>query len=295
VIKAGSICLGTAKFGSPDYGFSSSKYVESFNPNCFLREVEALGIHRFDTSPRYGKSEEMLGAYIKQRETTPFVSSKTDNLSPNQLDTPQKILKSVQNSLKRLNLKKLDICFLHQNELEIISDPYVHEGLMLLKQRGLTSQVGASVYSFHECEYAIESGFFEVVQVPVSVFDLSFYNRFCKSRSSISFVSRSLLLQGILVNRDMIKNKIRQSDEVLSYLAQLDQLAKANDLSVLEMALAFMFSLKNIDRYLIGTTSIQHLQKDIDCINIELAAGTSNRICEMASRLKNWTNPRNWN
>ena len=293
--KPDAICLGTVKLGISDYGFSSKSTPGEFGPVAFLKQAELSGIRRFDTSPRYGQSEEILGQYIAQSTITPFVSSKIDNLSPRHPDTPRRMLASVQSSLHKLHLTSLDICYLHQNELEVISDPYVHEGLMLLKQQNLIRLAGASLYSFDECEYALESGIFDLIQVPVSVFDLSYYDRFIRKNStSVRFAARSLLLQGVLVNRSAIRSRIRQSHQVLTYLNQLDQLAKEHGLSTLEMALGFVFSLRNINHYLIGTTSIQNLQEDIRCLEVELPSQALGRVLEMASQPKSWANPRNW-
>ncbi|NQT81289.1 MAG: aldo/keto reductase [Candidatus Aminicenantes bacterium] len=294
--KPDVLCLGTVKLGIPDYGFSSNNTTSQFDPVAFLKQAELMGISHFDTSPRYGQSEEILGKYIVQRITTPFVSSKIDNLSPGDCDTPGKMLASVQTSLLKLHLTKLDICYLHQNELNIISDAYVHEGLMLLKEQNLIRFTGASLYSLEECEYVLESGLFDVIQIPVSVFDISLYNRFVRGKcNSVRFVARSLLLQGILINRNVINFRIRQSHQVLAYLKQIDQLAEECGLSTLELALAFVFSLRNIDHYLIGTTSIENLNKDIKCLNIKLPTQAFMRILDMASQPASWTNPRNWN
>lgn len=294
--KPDILCLGTVKLGIPDYGFSSNSIPTRFDPVSFLMNVESMGISRFDTSPRYGQSEEILGQYIAQSKMTLFVSSKIDNLRPGDSNTPEKMLASVQTSLNKLHLKKLDICYLHQNELAIIADHYVHEGFDLLKQQDLICYTGASLYSFEECEYAIGSGIFEFIQIPISVFDVSFYNRFVREKStSARFVARSLLLQGILVNRNAINFRIRQSQDVLGYLKQLDQLAQECGLSTLELALAFVFSLKNIDHYLIGTTSIENLEKNIRCLKVKLPLQVCVRVLEMASQPESWANPRNWN
>lgn len=289
------LCLGTVKLGIPDYGFSSNSTSVRFDPISFLKDAESIGINRFDTSPRYGQSEKILGQYIVQRGTTPFISSKIDNLRPRDPGTPGKMLVSVKSTLSKLNLTKLDICYLHQNDLDIISDPYIAEGFELLKKHDLMRYSGASLYSFEECEFAQESGLFDFIQIPVSVFDTSFYNRFVKTKStSTRFVARSLLLQGILVNRNTISSRIRQSQQVLGYLKQLDQIAQECGLSTLELALAFVFSLNNIDHYLIGTTSKKSLESDVGCLKIELPSHVFNCVSEIASTQKSWTNPRNW-
>ena len=94
-----------------------------------LKKVQDLGIYRFDTSPRYGNSESLLGEYIEQSNKKLFISTKIDNLKSNDPKSPKTIVEKVKTSLKKLNRKNIDVCYLHQNEMEIISDPYIHEGL----------------------------------------------------------------------------------------------------------------------------------------------------------------------
>jgi aryl-alcohol dehydrogenase-like predicted oxidoreductase len=289
-----ALCLGTVKLGMPDYGFSSSLN-RLQDPVSFLQQAGAQGISRFDTSPRYGTSEEILGQYIADAGIIPSVSSKIDGLKPSDPRTPLRMQESVRLSLARLHLEKLDICYLHQNELAIIADPCVHEGIARLKQQGLIRLFGASVYSLEECEYALGSGVFDIIQVPVSVFDLTFYQRFIRGNTSaVLFSARSLLLQGILVNRKAIDSRIRQSGQVAEYLQRLDRLAMDCGFTVLEIALAFVFSLPGIDHYLIGTSSIENLGKDMQCLKKELPVETFQRVTEMAETAKDWTNPRSW-
>ncbi|MDZ4243928.1 MAG: aldo/keto reductase [Candidatus Doudnabacteria bacterium] len=292
---AADLFLGTVKLGVPEYGFSSTAPVVSFDAQQFLCEAVKLGISRFDTSPRYGNSEEVIGHYIGQASSKPFVASKIDNLAPNNSDTPGLMEKSVNDSLAKLHLSTLDICYLHQNEMEIISDPYIHQGLSLLKEKGLVRQAGASVYSKEECSYAVDCGIFDVIQAPVSVFDLGFYNDFVLNKNPpVTLIARSLLLQGILVNRRQIKGQIKQSDAVLQYLDNLDQLAKEADMSTLDMALAFVYGLSGIDYYIIGTTSLENLKHNIECLKLELPRHIISEIKVLAGTPKQWTNPRNW-
>ncbi len=289
------ICLGTVKLGMPDYGFSSRNASEDFNPLDFLGKAGALGVNHFDTSPRYGKSEEILGKYISQTKNKPWVSSKIDGLRAKEPGTPQMMLESVKRSLDRLNLGTLNLCYLHQNELEIISDQYVQEGLALLKDKRLIGLSGASLYSSEECAYALGCGVFDVIQVPVNIFDLGFYNNFIKNNDSrVNFFARSLLLQGVLVNRHGIARSLKQSEDILAYLSELDRIARDYNLTTLEMAFAFVFSLSNIKRFVIGTTSIQNLKKNISCLKIRLPADLTRRLYEAASVSKEWSNPRNW-
>lgn len=290
------LCLGTVKLGMPDYGFSSGNTLSNkLEPVKFLNQVESLGITHFDTSPRYGQSEKILGRYISQTVSTPFVSSKIDNLKPNNRNSQNEMIASVIASLNNLSLKKLDICYLHQNEMNIISDPYIHEGMIQLKKQNLIENTGVSVYSFEECHYAIDVGIFDYIQVPANVFDVSFYNHFIlKNNSNVRFVGRSLLLQGLLVNRNQIVDRISTGKEILKYLTQLDKIASENNLSTLEMSLSFVYSLQNINHYLIGTTSVENLQNNIESFKVKLPTRVFDLIYEIASQPKIWSNPRSW-
>ena len=293
--KLDSICLGTVKFGIPNYGFSSCIPSNKFDPVAFLNSVELLGIHRFDTSPRYGDSETILGSFLSKSSMLPIVNSKIDNLIPNNPATFDVMFESIKSSLYKMNINKLNICYLHQNELEIISDKYIQEGLLSIKQEKLTQYLGVSVYSFDECEYAIQSGIYDFIQIPLNVFDLSFYSKFVKNNNSpIKFCARSLLLQGILVNRATIQKRIKQYVEIENYLKRLDLLANQYNLSTFDMALAFIFSLKNIDHFILGTTSIKNLKRNIQNLETELPPDMTQELLKMALVPKEWTNPRNW-
>ncbi len=289
------ICLGTVKLGIPDYGFSSRKKIGTFDAIDFLNQVGLVGIDKFDTSPRYGESESILGKYICQTIKKPFISSKIDNIIPNRTDTYKMMLESVKSSLEKLHLEKIDICYLHQNEINIISNPYVHDGLKRLKKEGLIEKAGASVYSHEECAYALQCGIFDFIQVPLNVFDISFYDRFIKeNQTPVRFVARSLLLQGILINREQIIKRITSANEILTYLSKLDIIAQENNISTLQMALGFVYSLKNIDHYILGTTSINNLKMNKQYLKEKLPIDIFSLIYELALQRKSWSNPRNW-
>jgi uncharacterized protein len=290
------LCLGTVKLGLPNYGFSSQKYVDSpFKAQSLLKDVESLGIHRFDTSPRYGDSEQILGRHLLHSNQRYFVSSKIDNLRPNDHRTPEIIIESVRASIAKLKIDHLDICYLHQNDISIISDPYVHQGLKLLKEKKLIQYSGSSLYSHEECEYAIESGVFDYIQIPVNIIDLSYYIRFIQpGYDHVRFSARSLLLQGIIANNEDIHNQIKYSKEILKYLKVINKIADSINLSLTQLALSFAFSLKGIDHYLIGSTSINNIKDNIKCLDIKLNPDKIEELTALSAKNKLWSNPRNW-
>ena len=117
-------CLGTAKFDSSSYGLSSNN--EDRNLEDIFHQCKLININNFDTSPRYGNAEEMLGKFIdKYNIKHNFISTKIDNLKENDINSEDIIKNSVLNSLNLIKIEKLDLVYLHQNDLGIISDKFI--------------------------------------------------------------------------------------------------------------------------------------------------------------------------
>ena len=167
------LCLGTAKLGMPNYGYSKNKSKLIDKEKFILESLEA-GVYCLDTSPRYGNSEEIVGNALKDINKKPLISTKIDKLKFGNNMTVIDMEKSIRFSVEKIGVESIDICYLHQNEINILSDQYVHDGIKNLKHKGLVSSVGASVYSKEELEYVIQSNMFDWVQVPVNILDTSF-------------------------------------------------------------------------------------------------------------------------
>jgi aryl-alcohol dehydrogenase-like predicted oxidoreductase len=287
------ISLGTVKLGIDDYGFSSnlSKVIDK---QVFLKKVYDLGIIHFDTSPRYNNSESVLGEFIKNNGNNIIkVSTKIDNLTPNSKNSKFQILNSVQNSLNNLNLKKIDICYLHQNNLNIISDPFIHETLLYLKDNQIINHIGASIYTEDELAYAIQCGIYDHIQIPVNIFDISLYNDYVKNnRNNIKFIARSLLLQGLLVNED--KSGFKYSKEINFYKNEINSINYKKKYNLLEISLMFVFALNNIHQYIIGTTSIENFKNNLNFFEYKIEEDIFNLIYEIAKIPKYWSNPKTW-
>ena len=286
--------LGTVKLGVAEYGFSS-RQENILEPVDFLNDAGELGMKYFDTAPRYGNSEEILGQFIQQTKITPQIATKVEGLQPNDQNSPKKIEESVRNSLQRLKIKHLEICYLHQSDLNIISDPSIQAGLRQVKKLGLCRQIGVSVYDEPECRYAVESGMFDVVQLPVNVFDSSLYHQFVQpEKKGIRFIARSLLLQGLVGNRDQITTKIAESEPILNYIEQLDTLANQHNYSTVDMALMFVFNLERINQFIIGTTNIENLKHDISCLGKAFPKSLFEQLSNLSKSKKSWADPRVW-
>ena len=79
-----------------------------------VRRAAELGINYIDTAPYYGKSEELLGPALAAVDHKFYVATKL-GLVPKDFDyTSDSVLASIEHSLKRLGLDRLDVAQIHE-------------------------------------------------------------------------------------------------------------------------------------------------------------------------------------
>jgi len=291
VLESNKLCLGTAKIGMPDYGFSDGNKLD--DPVYFLSKSIELGVGFIDTSPRYGNSEELVGQALKNVTNKPFVSTKIDNLISGSYKTPDHMLSSIEDSIRKMSVKP-EVCYLHQNQIEIISDKYVHEGIRLLKDNKLINSIGTSVYSKEELMYTLDCGIFDWIQIPVNITDTSFYNEILEHGSDIKISVRSVFLQGIMLNSSWARQAVFKSKALIAMLRNINEVCLRNGISIQELSVSYLSLLGRVNQIIIGTTSIDKLKDNIASTKINVNEEVLSYIDGISSTPKMWTNPRNW-
>ncbi len=291
-MKRNKLCLGTVKIGNPEYGFSSnckpSEYTE------ILNESLRLGIDSFDTSPRYDNSEIKLGRYFSKIKKKPFISTKIDNLSVGCKDTPKKMVESIVRSIKNLRVDAIDLCYLHQNQIGIISDKYVQNGITMLKEMELIRESGTSIYSDEELKYTMDSNFYDWVQVPINILDISFYNKIINHKNPIKIAARSIFLQGIIFHESSIKKYIRNHHELYDSIKKIKKIADDYGKDYRDLCAQYVFNLDHLSMIIFGSTSIDNINFIEESRSKKLPDELMTRINQISSSHKEWTNPRNW-
>ena len=289
-----NIILGTAKIGIDNYGFSS-KSLKSSNEDLFSC-AKKNGILMLDTSPRYGDAESIIGDYHANNDFKFFISTKVDNLLKNDQSSESKIFHSVEKSIERMQVSKINTLFLHQNELEILSDSKILKALEKLKNEGLVSKIGSSIYNYQECQFTIDCDIYDVVQVPINIMDTSIYSELLKKNESFDTIifARSIFLQGVLFNRSQIYNHIKQAKYLTKYLEKIDLLVKKYEISLIEMSCSFVLSLRRISNIIVGTNSTKNLSDIKDASLIELPEELILELRALSDQYKEWGNPKNW-
>ena len=188
----------------------------------------------------------------------------------------------------------IDICYLHQNTISIISDKYVHEGIELLKNSNLIKEVGTSVYTKEELIYTLECGIFDWVQIPVNILDSSFYQIVNKYDSQIKVAARSVYLQGAILNDQWARSKINKHSELIKTLNQVKKLCHSFGITIPQLSVAYLSSLKQINQIIIGTISGDKIRENISSTKIQLDEQLIYNIDKISRTSKPWSNPRNW-
>jgi uncharacterized protein len=286
------VILGTAKLGKSDYGFSSKEIHSSSYE--ILNHAHNLGIEILDTSPRYGDAEKLIGDYHLKNENRFRICTKIDNLIPNHFSNEKKIYNSVINSINKTNIKNIEILYLHQNDLQIISNQNIIQSLIKMKSDGLVKKIGVSVYSREECEFAIKANIYDVIQLPISILDSYIYSNEVKSEPTKEIIARSVFLQGILFNNERISSEINQSIDLLRTISIVDELLTKYKIDLLTLACSFVLSLQKVNYMIVGSGSKKNLTNIVQASKNKLQNELCIEIEQLSSNYKEWGNPRNW-
>ncbi|HEY2240256.1 MAG TPA: aldo/keto reductase [Streptosporangiaceae bacterium] len=142
-----------------------------------LNRVLDGGINLIDTSPDYGRSEELIGRYLGHRRDEYFLASKcgcplnppADATPPYAHDyTPANVRADVEQSLRRLGTDRLDLVQVHMSPSQTtLEQDHTVETLQQLQAEGKTRFIGMSGILPHLPGH-IAMGVFDVFQIPYS-------------------------------------------------------------------------------------------------------------------------------
>jgi aryl-alcohol dehydrogenase-like predicted oxidoreductase len=142
-----------------------------------LNAVLDGGINLIDTSPDYGKSEELIGRYVSHRRDEFFLASKcgclielpTDSPPPYPHDySPANVRADVEQSLRRLRTDRLDLVQVHMSPSRAtLEEDHTVETLKELQDEGKVRFIGMSGILPNLPEH-IAMNVFDVFQIPYS-------------------------------------------------------------------------------------------------------------------------------
>lgn len=311
-LKLPAISLGLwHNFGSVDV-FDNGKNI--------IRRAFDRGITHFDLANNYGPSpgsaEENFGKIVKQDFTGNLRDEMIISTKAGYLMWPgpygdwgsrKYILSSLDQSLKRMQLDYVDIFYSHRPD----PDTPLEETMMALDtavKSGKALYVGISNYKADEAKKAIEV--LKQLGTPCLIHQpkYSMFERWVEDgllnvleKNGVGCIPFSPLAQGMLTDR-YLKGIPRDSraakshgflktseitDERLQQIRELNEIAKQRKQSLAQMALAWLLKDKRITTVLIGASSTEQLDNNLDALkNLNF---TSDELASIEKILKKKT------
>ena len=258
--RASKLALGSANFGL-DYGLANNTgKISASELADILLFAQRARIEVIDTAQAYGDSETRIGALCDDSQFR-FVTKIGAELKNRSFD--YNLINSVKQSCRRLKQTQLYAVMLHRPEVLLVDKgSEVVSELRMLKEKGIVSKVGVSIYSPEILE-AI-SGIIEldIVQVPFNIFDQQILSSGWSDKlkaDGVEIHTRSVFLQGLL---------LMQRSSLHEYFtkywpAHFDAWYKFlnyNRSDPLEVALKFALQQNWIDKVVVGVDSVSHLK-----------------------------------
>jgi aryl-alcohol dehydrogenase-like predicted oxidoreductase len=259
-----NIGLGTVQFGL-DYGVSNAQGRTSPEEvERILQFAQSENITVLDTAAQYGASEEVLGNCIGKFHQFNIVTKTPTFKKPKiNLEDAKHLRNVFTDSLRKLGQEKIyGLLVHHADDLLAEGGQYLMDAMLELKALGLVSKIGASVYDGKQIDQILDHFEIDLIQVPINVFDqrLIANGKLAQLKArGIEIHARSVFLQGLLL---MPLGRVTKYFEPLKQNIQSYQrYLAANHLSLLQGALAFASSCKEIDQVILGVCSLEELRE----------------------------------
>lgn len=312
------------KFGKQEWmvsklGFGLASIMDPKTTN--FKEIEFaidkaidLGYNFFDTAWSYGngESEKFLGKILKKHSSKNlYVASKIPskrNLSPNMklawAYTPDHIISFTEKTLQNLGIECIPLQQFHLWEDAWAENDSWKNAIEKLKKDGKILSCGLSLKrnEANNCLQTLDTGLIDSVQVVYNVFEQEPDKKLfsiCKQKN-IAVINRAVYDNGMLADKyteDTLfeKNDYRSNhfkgNEFQESIQRLHEIKKIlpEGMTIQELALQFVLQNKDVNVYIIGTSNIAHVEKNIAQTLIEPMA------LELMDEIKKHNWQRNYN
>lgn len=255
------ISLGTVQFGLA-YGITNKLGKPSVDDvELILKKAYNSGIQLLDTAPGYGDAEQLLGSIQCSRSFR--ITSKIRPIPQSFIDDTYtaELEKQLQCSLSSLRRGTLDTLLLHNaDDITKTGSAILLDWLVSVKERGLVSQIGMSIYESHHVDIA-NLDLFDIVQLPLSIYDQRMIHNGTIDRliaNDIAIQARSIYLQGLILSPvDKWPAWISQNSR--NHHNALCEFVESSNSSLLRQAISYIKSQKWLDSFTVGITSMPEL------------------------------------
>ena len=257
---------------------------------ALVKEAVEKGINFFDTAPNYalGRSEEILGIALKDVRENVVINTKFGHHADGQIDfNEDRIISSVEASLKRLKTSYLDSVILHNPGLDVLQGKTGHFNILAdLKERGVIHGYGVSVDTYEELSTVLKYQDVDVIELLFNVFSQSTRNLLDEIlKKNIALIIKVPLDSGWLSGK---YNQRSQFSDIRSRWSEEDKKRRhhlveqfkkiVNDESITPYAMAFLWSYEAITTVIPGIRTIDQLHQHISYTNTSISSSLKEKI-----------------
>lgn len=238
-----------------------------------LADAASYGVRVIDTASLYGNSETVLGRSLPSNSEFHIVT-KTPQFAGQVLgeSDAQHLEDTLRSSLSKLGRSSVYGLLIHRSsDILLPGGNLLVDRLLKLKQYGLVSKVGVSVYSGLQIDQVLERFPIDLIQLPINVLDqrlLQSGHLQILKRAGVEIHARSAFLQGLLL---MEQQEVPEYfDGVREHLESLRLFMRERGLSPLQAALGFVSGIPEIDQVICGVNNARQLGEIIEAARVKV-------------------------
>jgi aryl-alcohol dehydrogenase-like predicted oxidoreductase len=268
-----------------------------------VRRAVELGVHYFDSSPAYGHmpggAELWLGLGLQSLSSEEraglTISTKvgTDDERPHQYDADS-VRWSLERSLKRLQLDKVDIIHVHDPETdeqmdEILAPGGAFEALEGLKEEGVIRAIGLGVRNHRFLRRAIESGRIDSILPsydyhPIRTSVLPILE--LAAEHGVGVANGSPYAAGLLaMDPDVAVGRRWAADEDLELARELWRWCQERGIELGALAMQYSMRCPHIDTTLVGPRTATEVEANVRHATAEIAEEVLEELEELRSKM----------
>ena len=283
------IAIGTAQFGLPYGVANNSGQISRDVAAGILEHAWNSGVDMLDTAVAYGESEIRLGDLgVRQWK----VVTKLPALPEKCPDISAWVFNTVSASLQRLNIERLYGLLMHNpSQLSSRQGPGLYKALLGVKDQGLVSNIGVSIYDPIELETICNQYDVDIVQAPLNIVDRRLITSGWMVKlhdRGIEVHARSIFLQGLLLMTYGSRNPA--FDRWASLWQNWRDWLRVENLTPLQACLGFVLAHAEISRVVVGIDSLAHFQEILTTADYKVADTPNDLACNDI----NLINPSRW-
>ncbi|RCR71170.1 aldo/keto reductase [Larkinella punicea] len=289
-IAVSELAFGGVEIGLP-YGIGVKSAADMLSEDESIRllhEATESGVNFFDTARLYGASEAIMGKAFRDRREQVVIGTKCRQLRdgngelPNGSDLKKLIKTSLLESLTALQTDYVDIFMLHQADLGILENDEIPQIFADLRAEGAIRSTGVSTYTVEETQKAIETGVWDVIQLPFNLMDQRQAQAFAQAaEKGVGIVVRSVLMKGLLTSKGHQLHPALA--DVENHLRRFDDLVATGFPDLSTLAVRFVATFPEVSSLLVGIDKPAYLHQSLAAVNgAHLDAETLARAKDLA-------------